>query len=209
MHRVPISVFGERCVFCCRSTGVLRIPEPLSMIEVVLRLSARDKSNTRVRKRSMSEFFRDSKRKLGVVTFSLACVVLAMCARGTKIWDKITFASRTRGQFQTLESTHDGLFWARFEDPTVNATEFSWEQFPTSSMAAATPMEIESLQHEIVWSWDVIELEFARWRGLNLNPSVTFWKISYRTSIVLLVVATSWLWIGRRKDINVVRNQLP
>ena len=83
----------------------------------------------------MGEYFKPLRRKLGVVTLLMACVLMAGWVRSLSIFDAVTFPF-TGTIAESLSSNRGNLYWDRTESTEYSlfpSTKFKWHSEPTPS----------------------------------------------------------------------------
>ena len=154
----------------------------------------------------MGEFFRGWKRKVGVLTLVMACLLMGSWMRSRIGWDALEFF---RGSF-AIQSDNGHLLLARI---VINPSgrELKWSSMPGHYWMGPTPnnpwQPIPFAQNKIDWSF--------RWNGFEsgdvlttpvTGPSQTwmqFWQVPYWSIVLPLTLISAFLLLSKpRKSIQ-------
>lgn len=160
----------------------------------------------------MDEYFNSLRRRLGLLTLLLACMVVAAWARGFANQDLLLIGSGQRavttGSVLVVlsSSAHDGLVWARKESPGMSWLA-GWQIRPPKGEEYFSPLEIAE---------DVMKPDFRdyHWRFLGFDVGryhheeydilgnydiFSFWRISYASIALPLVTISIYLMFSKPK----------
>ena len=152
----------------------------------------------------MREFFKGWRRKTGLVTLLLACMVMGVCLRSHLVVDQIIFA---RGNaLHILNSGNGGFVWLAIEMTAeeVGAIQFVWQSGPTILFD-----EVEKSEDDTKWvrEWTFCGLSFGE--GPFVNNGQTHkskaWRVFYPSIAIPLTLIAAWMLLSRRKKQDIRR----
>ena len=113
----------------------------------------------------MGDFFNGWRRKFGLQILVIALVFMGGWVRGHTTWNAIRFGHKGGHEFYSLESSHFGLMWIRFDFSDVGDAPFSgqttWQQLPIESFGGLKPIENLVPPHTIKWRWQSCGFDFG------------------------------------------------
>jgi hypothetical protein len=165
----------------------------------------------------MGEYFKPPRRKLGIVTLGLACVLMAGWGRSLVTINKFTIQADAYN-FNRLVSIQGCVAWQRVV-PKSDSVELTPElfqdaaQFFADQLLAATWINKEG---GIDWKHRLMGFEIAdnrrmghSWTGQLWAVQVVFWKLSYWWFIAPLTLLSAWLLLSKPRPAKATPIQPP
>lgn len=167
------------------------------------------------------EYFRSRRRKIGLASLALACLVAGLWFRGQAIQDSIWFGFNaeqsswspevrktvTRGNSLDMLSScaNDGLVWGRYTSGDGNISWLpGWKTYPAHLNDFLDPFEPLGLGLEPdakVYHWGLLGIEAGKYRMLR-SDSYSFWRVSHWSLALPLTLISARLLLpvqGRAK----------
>ena len=143
----------------------------------------------------MGDFFKPWRRKFGVLTLLMACVLTGGWVRGSGIKDVFNFGSGDGNVIHTLVSSHHGLMWIRAERTGGLVWKPGW--FTESIDASTVLYSGESMiVGDIKWRWKWCGFDFCdESNGIDYESShrnIPYWSI-----VIPLTVISLWLLVSK------------
>ncbi len=140
----------------------------------------------------MREFFKGWRRKTGLVTLVLACMVMGIWLRSRLVVDQITFA---RGNaLQILNSDNGTFVWLAIEMTAdeIRAIRFVWQSGPTKSFDKVEQSEDDT---KLVREWKFCGFSFGEGPFATNGQSLRlkYLGIFYSSITIPLAVISAWI----------------
>jgi hypothetical protein len=154
-------------------------------------------------------FFKPLRRKIGVITLVLACVLAAMWVKSYSKKEERIFVVQGTKSSTFLVSDRTGLFWVRLErQPPLPAAVLvdAADGFVDFVRAQAVERQIETN-----WYWDRFGFDWGEY-GKDANFSIgriTFWKIPHWPIVIPLTLLSAWLLLSKPRAGKTVSTESP
>lgn len=157
----------------------------------------------------MGSYFKPLRRKIGVLTLILACVLAGEWIRCRSFVDEFTFGGSEGANCNCLTCQRNGLIWSRY---TFH------EFFPTAPFFTSRPIvedfgtddPLEGYDVYVIdWRWKIGGFDFTGYHHADRPDSVSqFWIIPYWSIVIPLTVLSAGLLLSkprqRRKTVQSV-----
>ena len=168
----------------------------------------------------VGEYFKEWRRKVGVLTLVLACIFAGAWIRGFTIEDVVRMGDGqrivTRGRIlQTLStSARNGFVWTR-EDTDSDITWLAGRQsHPVGESHSFDPKENVIDTGVMDWRWQFCGFDFGKYRG-DPPDTLFYLQISHWSVVVPLTLISALLFLTksrpsiRAKSTSPVLNEKP
>ena len=127
----------------------------------------------------MGEFFKGWRRKAGLVTLAMACVLTVMWMRSRRVFDVVEFTNGS--QQHQIASASAKLYWGAWEESDISA--HGRNQWYSIDLAFFKhPEEIAYLQLDAYANFD--------------------WTIPYWSLVLPLTLLSAWLILGKPRKVK-------
>lgn len=172
----------------------------------------------------MGEYFKPWRRKFGVITLALACVLMAVWMRSLTYLNSVVVS---RGDFRIdrVRSTNGCLFWERFqsENPISLWSGQAWVSiygspnsgvhvpfffgYDASSAPSSQARTVEEAfpsgmgdifpTHSIDWRWRAWGFGLGRCDHHSAPSTLIVWVVPYWAVVLLLTLLSAWLLLSK------------
>ena len=157
----------------------------------------------------MGEFFHGWRRKVGVLTLVMACVLMGVWFRGQTIQDSYWFgfgihdsflsgkhiATRGKVMHAMSSSARDGLVWERTEYEGVSWFG-GWHTSDRFSFALFHPGGWDLAPDSKLYHWQVFGFDVGKYENVNYGK-YSFCRVSYSSIVLPLTLLSAWLLLSK------------
>ena len=144
----------------------------------------------------MDGFFHGWRRKFGVVTLVMACVLTALWVRSIAFWDIKKSGGDSAGRCYLVESDNGGVTLGQTENSRDAFAEFHCWSDPVSESNNQPPLSPELY----TWRWKAMGFDFARLCSRNGSVNITYWTIPYWSLVIPLTFVSAFLLLSRPRQ---------
>ncbi len=144
----------------------------------------------------MEDFFKQWRRKIGLMTLLLACLLTAAWGRGHKTTDIITFEFEG-GVSHCFHTSRDGLMWERYSARARSVDQgIHWFQYPVKYSGRVFPFEEQEwlLINQLSSRRQLLGFDFGEWRErIHADYGVIYFIVPYWSIILPLTLLSTRL----------------
>lgn len=160
----------------------------------------------------MPTYFKPLRRKLGVVTLMVACLLTGVWFRGRTVQDSYWFGFGVDGSFVSgkyvatsgnvmhvmSSSLKDGLVWERTEDDGISWFG-GWHTSDSFSFSLFHPQGWDLAPDSKIYHSQIFGFEIVKYQNDNYG-TYSFWRTSHAYLIVPLTVLSVWLLFSKPRE---------
>ena len=136
----------------------------------------------------MGDFFHGWRRKVGVLTLLLACVLMGGWIRSLTSFEGVAIP-RGSGMVSVFGSLLGNLVWGRFDDASMN--RIYWESSPLPK-SAVQPLAFDQA-YQVKWQFCGFGHAI---RSVSTTIEAKYWFISYWSIVVPLTLLSAFLLLS-------------
>ena len=153
----------------------------------------------------MGNFFKPWRRKIGVVTLLIACLLAAGWVRSLVVMDRIIWTDN--GSMSSITSIDGMMWWFRIA-PISSINRVVWR----SGKPPNSPIDPWA-DYDPSWRFQFSGLQFgAGQSNKHSNMGISIWEIPYWFVILPLTLLSAYLLLGKpriAKPKTIVENRIP
>lgn len=147
----------------------------------------------------MQEFFRGWKRKTGIVTLLITCMLTAGWVRSTRMYER--FGYRTgESCFHWIYSVRGEIWWIRSQEHDGHL-DFKWyASGPDTTFLLCLPSDR-------TWYWRIGKLEYGEYAETFLKHRYVM--MPYWLLVIPLTLVSAWLFFSKLRPTKATQSESP